>query len=137
MYNVVHICNNQLCKTTLELDSHADTSILSRHALIILYYNRPVFVVGYDESLGTHVYQTVSGVVAYTDPTTRKMLHLVINQAIHIPHLDHYLLCPMQCHVNDMTIKKMPKFLVTRPTDHTHALTHQPGRPLTAGHSPT
>jgi hypothetical protein len=47
---------------------------------------------------------------------------LVINQAIHIPHLDHHLLCPMQCRVNDVTVDEAPKFLVPQPTDQTHAL---------------
>jgi hypothetical protein len=47
----------------------------------------------------------------------------VINQAIHIPHLDHYLLCPMQCQVNDVIVHDTPKFLAPDPTDHTHALT--------------
>jgi hypothetical protein len=82
-------------ETTLELDSHADTYVLGRDALIILDYNRPVSIVGYDESLGSKTYQTVSGVVAYNDPQTGRTLHLIINQAMHIPHLDHHLLCPM------------------------------------------
>jgi len=47
----------------------------------------------------------------------------MINQAIHKPHLDHHLLCPMQCRVNDVTVNKMPKFLAHDPTDHKHALT--------------
>ncbi len=85
--NVVLKCNDPLSKTTLELDSHVDTSILGWHALIILDYNRPVSSEGYDESLGTHVYPTVNRVVAYTDPKIGRMLHLVINQAIHIPTL--------------------------------------------------
>jgi hypothetical protein len=53
-------------------------------------YQRPVTVVGYDQSLGTKTYATVSGVVAYDDPQTGRTLHLVIHQAIHIPHLDHH-----------------------------------------------
>jgi hypothetical protein len=110
-------------ETTLELDSHADTCVLGRDALIILDYNRPVSVVGYDESLGSKTYQTVSGVVAYNDPQTGRMLHLIINQAIHIPHLDHHLLCPMQCLVNDLIVNNLPKFLATDPSDQTHALT--------------
>jgi hypothetical protein len=129
--NVALKCNDPLSKTTLELDSHADTSILGRHALIILDYDRPVTVVGYDESLGTHVYPTVSGVVAYTDPQTRRTLNLIINQAIHIPHLDHHLLFPMQCHVNDVIVDETPKFLAPQPTDHMHALTlNDPDDPL-------
>ncbi len=38
-------------ETTLELDSHADICVLGRDTLIILDYNQPVSVVGYDESL--------------------------------------------------------------------------------------
>ena len=115
--------NDPAYKTTLELNSHADTCILGRHALITLDHNRPVAVMGYNESLGTKTYKTVSGVVAYTDPKTRRMLHLIINQAIHVPHLDHHLLCPMQCRVNDVIVDKTPKFLAIKPTDQTHALT--------------
>jgi hypothetical protein len=61
--------NDSSYETTLELDSHADTCVLGRHALIILDHNRPVTVMGYDESLGSKTYKTVSGVVAYTDPS--------------------------------------------------------------------
>ena len=82
-------------------------------------------------SLGSKIYQTVSGVVAYDDPQTGRMLHLIINQAIHIPHFDHHLLCPMQYHVNDATINNLPKFLVANPTDQIHALTiTDPNNPL-------
>jgi hypothetical protein len=48
------------CETTLELNSHADTCVLGHDALIILDYNQLVSVVGYDESLGSKTYQTVS-----------------------------------------------------------------------------
>ncbi len=86
---------------------------------------------GYDESLGSKTYQTVSGVVAYDDPQTRRTLHLIINQAINIPHLNHHLLCQMQCHVNDVIVNNLPKFLATDPTDQTHALTlTDPDNPL-------
>jgi hypothetical protein len=87
--------------------------------------------VGHDKSLRSKTYQTVSGVVAYDDPQTGRMLHLIINQAIHIPHLDHHLLCPMQCHVNDVTVNDLPKFLAANPTDQMHALTiTDPNNPL-------
>ncbi len=84
-------------ETTLELDLHADTCVLGCNALVFLDYERPTVVEGYDPSLGTKTYATVSGGLAYDDPMTSRVYHLVINQAIHIPHLDHHLLCPMQC----------------------------------------
>ncbi len=118
-------------ETTLELDSHANTCMLKHGALVTLDYNRPVSIVGYDDSLGSKTYQTVSGVVAYNDPQTGRMLYLIINQAIHIPHLDNHLLCPMQCHVNDVIVNDLPKFLAADPTDQTHALTPiNPDNPL-------
>jgi hypothetical protein len=123
---------NSIGETTLELDSHADPCVVGRDALILLDYDRPVIVKGYDPSLGTKTYATVSGALAYDDPVTGKEYHLVINQAIHIPHLDHHLLCPMQCQVNDVIVNNTPKFLTSDPTDHTHALTiidpHQPAQ---------
>ncbi len=131
--NVSYKLNDPHYETTLELDSHADTCVLGRDALIILDYQRPVTVVGYDESLGTktYAYATVSGVVAYDDTQSGRTLHLIIHQAIHIPHLDHHLLCPMQCRVNDVIVNDLPKFLASDPTDQTHALTiKDPNNPL-------
>jgi hypothetical protein len=84
-------------ETTLELDLHADTCVLGLDALVLLDYDRPVIVKGYDPSLGTKTYATDSRALAYDDLVTGKVYHLVINQAIHIPHPDHHLLCPMQC----------------------------------------
>jgi hypothetical protein len=84
-------------ETTLELDSHADTCVLGRDALTFLDFDQAVVVKEYDPSLGTKTYATVSGALAYDDPLTGKVYHIVINQAMHIPHVDHHLLCPMQC----------------------------------------
>jgi hypothetical protein len=122
---------DSIYETTLELDSHTNTCVLGHGALIILDYNRPVSIVGYDESLRSKTYQTVSDVIAYDDPQTGRTLHLIINQVIHIPHLEHHLLCPMQCCVNDVIVNNLPKFLATDPTDQMHALTlTDPNNPL-------
>ena len=58
----------------------------------------------------------------YTDPMTGSTYHLVIHQEIDIPRLDHHLLCPMQCQLNDVTINYTPKFLTNDPTPQTHAI---------------
>jgi hypothetical protein len=42
-----------------------------------------------------------------------------------MPQLDHHLLCPMQCRVNDVTVNYVPNFLTRFPTDNTHALVVQ------------
>ena len=80
----------------LELDSYADTCVLGDGALIFFDYDRPIKVLGYDESLGSKTYRTVSGALAYTHPDNGQIYHLVIHQAILIPHLGHHLLNPFQ-----------------------------------------
>jgi hypothetical protein len=121
---------NSIGEITLELDSHshADTCVLCRDALILLDYDRPVIVEGYDPSLGTKTYTNISEALAYDDPVTGKVYHLVINQAIHIPHLDHHLLCPVQCRVNDVIVNNAPMFLMSDPTDHKLIDPHQPAQ---------
>ncbi len=84
-------------ETTLELDSHADTCILGCDALVLHDYLQPVSIQGYDPALGTTQYSTVSGALAYNHPISGETYHLIVNQAIHIPYLDHHLLCPIQC----------------------------------------
>ena len=112
----------QLQETNLELDSHADTCCIGSGALVIYDFDQPVQVFGYDPGLGAQNFRTVSAVLGYTRPDTGQIYHLVVHQAIEIPHLDHHLLCPMQCRVNDIVINDVPKFLTRTPTPETHAI---------------
>ena len=92
---VVH--NNK--ETTFELDSHADTSVLSGGALVFSDFNEPINVQGYNPSLGIKTYKTITGAVGYCDPVSGSIYHLVIHQSIYIQGLDHHLLRPRQCRV--------------------------------------
>jgi hypothetical protein len=107
-------------ETSLELDSHADSTVLGAGTLIIQSYDQPVEVVGYDPQQSLQTFKTVSGVLAFDHPRDGQVYHLVFYQAIHMPQLDHHLLCAMQCRINDMTVNDVPKFLAWFPTDNTH-----------------
>jgi hypothetical protein len=115
--------NNPL-ETSLELDSHADMTVLGAGTLIIQSCNQPVEVVGYDPQQGSQTFETGSGVLAFDHLQDGQVYHLVFHQAIHMPQpqLDHRLLCPMQCCVNDVTVNNVPKFLTRYPPDNMHAL---------------
>ena len=58
-------------KTTLEADSHADTTCLGGVTLKFFDYDCPVNVQGHDPTLGVKKYCTISGALAYTHPFTR------------------------------------------------------------------
>ena len=49
----IKLNTDQTKETTLELDSHAGTSVLGAGALIFLDYDRPVIVEAYDPRLGS------------------------------------------------------------------------------------
>ena len=57
-------------ETTLELDSRSDTSVLGGGALVVSGFNEPFNVQGYDPSLGTKTYKTITGAVGYCDPVS-------------------------------------------------------------------
>jgi hypothetical protein len=66
---------NSIGEATLELDSHPDTCVLSCDALILLDYDKPVIVKGYDPSLSTMTYASVSRALAY-EPGDRQDISL-------------------------------------------------------------
>ena len=114
--SVVH--NNQ--ETTLELDSHADTYVLGGGSLVVADFNEPFNVQGYNPSLVTKTYKTITGAVGYCDPVSGGIYHLVFHQAIYIPGHDRHLLSPMQCRMADVEIIDCPRFLIANPTEESH-----------------
>ena len=109
-------------ETTLELYSHADTSVLGVGALAVAEFNEPVNVQGYDPSLGTKTYKNITGAVGYCDPVSGSIYYLVIHQAIYIPGLDHHLLSPMQCRVADVEINYCTRVPIANPTEDSHCI---------------
>ena len=85
-------------------------------------YKFSVNVQGYDPSLGEKQYSTISGSLAYINPFTGLQYHLIVHQAIHMPDLDHHILCPMQCRANDFVINECPRMYCHEPTQEFHAI---------------
>ena len=106
----------------MEIDNHADTTVLGRNCLSIHDYNRPVDVSGWDASQGSVECPTISGAVAYDHPITGQVYILVYHQAIHCKSLENHLMCPMQSRVTGVKINELPKFLADKPDDETHAI---------------
>ena len=112
-------------ETSLEIDSHVDMCCVVKEVQVIYDYDRPVTVSDYDPQLGSRDFKTVLAVLEYTHPLNGHIYHIFIHQAIHIPNLDHHLLCPMQCRVNDIIINDVPKFLMKTPTHDSHYIVSQ------------
>ena len=87
-------------------------------------HERPVNVVGYDKSHGTQHRNlpTVSGALAYDDPSSAVAIMLIVHQAISVTTMSNNLLCPMQKRMNDVELNDTPKFLTKNLTSKTHAI---------------
>ena len=106
----------------VELDSHADTCVVGRNALVIHEHPKVVMVSGFDPSLPPRQATVVDAAIRYTCRDTGDHLILMINQAIYVPEVDHCLLCPMQCRINGVEINEVPWVLVSDPTASTHSI---------------
>ena len=118
----------QLSNIRTELDSHADTCTVGNNAFITHIHEingipKKVNVHAFDTTLGSvKDIQVVNADVAYDCPHTGAVLIFKINQAIHIPTMQHNLLCVMQMRLNDVRIKECPKFLTENPTIASHSV---------------
>ena len=112
----------QNMESWMELDTHADTTVLGKSCLIIQDFNRTVSVSGWDASMGSTECPTVSGVVAYDHPYTGVTYMLVWHQAIYLDSMEDHLICPMQCRVIGVVVNDTPKIFVKDPSNHSHAI---------------
>jgi hypothetical protein len=87
-------------------------------------YNGPVNVSGYDPKgpVGMAV-KTVYVGMAYDVPGSGRVVILIVNQAINLPHLPHNLLNPMQMRLNDVVVNETPKFQCVNPINLSHTIT--------------
>ena len=80
----------------MELDTHADTTVLGKSCLIVQDFNKTVSVSGWNASAGSTECPTVTGVVAYDHPYTGITYMLVWQQAIYLAtsEVPKYVLFP-------------------------------------------
>jgi hypothetical protein len=106
-----------------DLDSHADTTVLGKHCLVVCKTNRTANVSPFLPELGTaEKVEIITGAIAYDHPEGETII-LIVNQELYIPALCDNLICDNQCRMNDVAIDACPKSLSENPTESTHTLT--------------
>ena len=107
-----------------DLDLHADACCVGSNACV---HHESLFktveVQPFLNSLGT-AKQTpiVSASVACDCPFTLKTYIVHTHQAVFFQELEHNLINPNQCCLNDVVIDECPKFLSVHATDETHSI---------------
>jgi hypothetical protein len=111
-----------LLEAMMDLDTHADNTVLGGSCLLIHDTGRKVDVSGFSMALGSMELPIVSSAVVYDHPTTGKVHILVFHQTIYCCQMDNHLICPMQCRVNGVVINDTPKMCILNPDNSTHSI---------------
>jgi hypothetical protein len=108
----------------LELDSHADTCLFGRDALLLYQTDESVEVSGFHLSLQKLTNIPIASVaVAYDDPVTCETWMLEFHQVLYSKDLPNGLLCPNQMPDNGITVNDVPRqFATDKRSPTTHAL---------------
>ena len=89
----------------MELDSHADTCILVKECLKVYYWNFPVNVSAWNPKDRERLCQTILGAVSYDHHHSGRAHIFIFHPCTHVNHLEHHMLCPMQCRMNSVGVK--------------------------------
>ena len=106
----------------MDLDTHADNTVLGGSCLLIHDTGWKVDVSGFSLVLWSIELPIISGAVAYDHPITGKVYILVFHQTIYCRQMENHLKCPMQCQMNGVVINDMPKMCIPNPDDSTHSI---------------
>ena len=91
-----------------ELDSHADTTCIGRHSVVLYETDHTVEVEGFLSSLGTVRVPVVTAAIAYDDPHSYTTYILVIHQALFFKQMTTNLICPNQLRHHGLVVNDTP-----------------------------
>ena len=112
---VQSVTSLQSKRSNVEIDNHADTTVLGSNCLPIHDFGRLVDVSGWDASSGSVSCPKISGNIAYVHLTSVQVYMLVYHQAIHFPRITSHLMCLMQSRMAGGRINELPKLLAEDP----------------------
>ena len=98
----------------LELDTHADTGCASSHVRIIEYTGQiACSVSGFSTELPSiNQIPIINGAAAYDHLDTGEVFIIALNQHLYLgDKIENTLVCPNQCHYNNVTIDDVPMHL--------------------------
>ena len=107
----------------LELDSHADSPVLGKSAVIIKKTDRRVSVRGFADEIGRPIsVPVVDGVLAYDCEFTGETVLLIIRNALHVPSMNNHLIPPFMMRLAGLEVNECAKFLAKKPNISHHSV---------------
>ena len=94
-----------------EMDSHADSPVVSKQAHILENMGRKVCVSGFTDALGKPMLvDVVNALIVYDCKQTGKLYLLLINNSLLVPLLNSYLINPFIMRLAGLHVNECPNF---------------------------
>ena len=104
--------DNRLEQTAIELDSHADSPVVGRHARIIRHTGNEVKVSGFSDELGKSLTaEIVDAMLSYDCKFTGNIYLLVIRNAIYLRKMRVNLIPPFMMRIAGIELNECPTLL--------------------------
>ena len=109
--------------TATELDSHADSPVVGRYAIILEVLNKTVQVSGFTTDLGKPIrVPVVNAAVAYDCDITGDTHILVLYSALYLESMENNLVPPIAMRLAGCDVNECPKFLAKNPSIAHHSV---------------
>ena len=109
--------------SALELDSHADLSVVGKHARILERSNKRVSVSGFSDAIGKPLtLEVVNAALAHDCEYTGQSYILIIRNALYMPTMPVSLIPPFMMRLHGLQVNECPKFMSLRPSEEDHSV---------------
>ena len=101
---------SQINESTMEIDNHADMTVLGPNCIPVHYFERYVDVSEWYRSDEMFECPTISGAIAYGRRISGQVYMLVYHQVIHRERLANHLMYPIQSRMSGLNINEHQMF---------------------------
>ena len=107
----------------LELDSHADSPVLGKTAVIIHKTGITISVNGFSDELGRALsVPVIYGAITYDAESSGETHILVLRNSLHLPAMNKHLIPPFMMRLSGVKFNECAKFLANEPNISHHII---------------
>ena len=123
MHRISTACSIEEEGSAIELDSHADSPVVGKHATILRYTGKQVQVSGFTDKLGAGIkVNVVDAALVYDCEYSGKSYLLIIRNALYVKEMKASLIPPFMMRLAGIEINECPKFMARNPTIQHHSI---------------
>ena len=105
-----------------ELDSHANMSVVGKHAYVVSESGRVAEVSPFTPDYTPMVIPIVDAAIMYVDSVTGVEYILILRNVLHVPSMENNLITPFILREQGIIVNDKAKLHVTNPSENDHGI---------------